>query len=98
MSTDTAGLVCLYTGTGTECWNCGGYTKAIGEDGRPGPFPGDSRYCCEECYAEDQRRQAGAAARARSCPVCGYDNAEHGPGFGCGEPVPFQCAVPAVPR
>lgn len=73
----SGGLVCLYMGDGETCWNCGGWVKAIGEDGQPGPFPGDSRYCCEECYAEDQRRSADARARVRCCPECGFDNAEH---------------------
>ena len=69
-----AGLVCLYFGNPDECQGCGGWTGAEG-----GPFPGDSRYCSEDCAAEAARRSEEAAARVRCCPSCGYDNREHGP-------------------
>lgn len=67
-------FICLYLGQG-ECWNCGGWVKAAG-----GPFPGDRRFCGEECYADYQERQARIAAREQWCPACGYDQGEHDPG------------------
>jgi hypothetical protein len=71
---DNAPFVCLYSGPADECRSCGGWTKAGG-----GPFPGDSRFCSEDCYADDQDRQAKIAAREQWCPECGYDQGEHGP-------------------
>jgi hypothetical protein len=69
------GFICLYSGTPGECQNCGGFTGAEG-----GPFPGDSRYCSEDCYAGARTRTAQAAARMACCPECGFDNAEHDTG------------------
>ena len=74
MSTGTAGFVCLYFGTGEDCWNCGGWLKAAG-----GPFDGDSRYCSEDCFADAQEREARTAQRRACCPQCGYDRQEHAP-------------------
>ena len=87
MSTETtqeaAGMICLYFGPADECRCCGGWTKAGG-----GPFEGDRRFCSEDCYADDQERQARIAARQAWCPACGYDQGEHAPdcsGDGGGE-------------
>jgi len=77
--TVSPGFICLNFGTPGECQNCGGWTRANDEDGQPGPFPGDSRYCSEDCYADAQRRTAAARARMVCCPECGFDNQEHDP-------------------
>ena len=69
------GMICLYFGDPCECQNCGGCVKAEG-----GPFPGDSRYCSEDCFADAQERAARVAQRAAWCPECGYDQGEHDPG------------------
>ena len=72
------GFACLYFGIPGECQNCGGWTGAEG-----GPFPGDSRYCSEDCYADAQQFAAQSAARAArmaSCPKCGFDRGEHDTG------------------
>ena len=74
--TDTS-MVCLYFGNPEECQSCGGWVKAGG-----GPFPGDSRYCSEDCFADAQERAAESERRAawlRGCEECGYDCGEHAP-------------------
>ena len=68
------GMICLYFGDPCECQNCGGCVKAEG-----GPFPGDARYCSEDCFADAQQRAAETARRAAWCPECGFDCGEHGP-------------------
>jgi hypothetical protein len=73
--TQTTPFICLYTGPDDECRNCGGWTRAA-----DGPFPGDSRFCSEDCYADNQERQARTATREAWCPECGYDQSEHDPG------------------
>lgn len=85
MSAETAGFVCLYFGSGEDCWSCGGWLKAAG-----GPFDGDSRYCSEDCFADAQERAAQYAQRMACCPECGYDNQEHAPDCAgaAGEPAP----------
>jgi hypothetical protein len=65
-------FVCLYTGPGDECWNCGGWTRAAG-----GPFPGDSRFCTEDCCADFSERARQRDPRMACCPGCGFDNQEH---------------------
>lgn len=70
-----SGMICLYFGRADECRYCGGWTKAAG-----GPFEGDPRFCSEDCYADDQERQARIAKREAWCPACGYDQGEHAPG------------------
>ena len=69
-------FTCLYFGTPGECQNCGGWTGAEG-----GPFPGDSRYCSEDCYADAQELGRRIAERIAIswCPDCGFDNQEHAP-------------------
>jgi hypothetical protein len=70
-------MVCLYFGDSEECQNCGGRVRAEG-----GPFPGDSRYCSEDCFADAQERAAESERRRawlRGCPECGYDCGEHAP-------------------
>lgn len=74
MSAETAGFVCLYFGSGEDCWNCGGWLKAAG-----GPFDGDSRFCSEDCFADAAIRAEEIARRTAWCPKCGYDNSEHAP-------------------
>jgi hypothetical protein len=69
-----ASMVCLYFGNAEECQNCGGWTRAEG-----GPFPGDPRYCSEDCFADAQERAAQREKRLACCPECGYDCGEHGP-------------------
>ena len=69
------GFTCLYFGNPEECQNCGGWTGAEG-----GPFPGDSRYCSEDCYADAQDRARVVNYRMACCPECGFDNAEHDTG------------------
>lgn len=80
-------FVCVLPDTATrwrECLNCGGSTSAIdAETGVAGPFPGDDRYCSEDC-AEDAHEYAARAAEQRrrqiaTCPGCGFDNQEHDP-------------------
>ena len=71
---ETAGFVCLYFGSGEDCWNCGGWLKAAG-----GPFAGDSRYCSEDCFADAKEREAQTTRRMACCPECGYDRQEHAP-------------------
>lgn len=73
--TSAPGLVCLYFGDPCECQNCGGCVTAEG-----GPFPGDPRYCSEDCFAEAQARRAVAEARDATCGRCGFDRGEHQPG------------------
>lgn len=68
------GLICLYFGNPEERQGCGGWVKAEG-----GPFPGDPRYCSEDCFADAQDRAAREQARLACCPDCGYDCGEHGP-------------------
>lgn len=68
-------FVCLYAGPEDECRGCGGWTKAGG-----GPFPGDSRFCSEDCYAETQERNRKADLRMACCPECGFDCQEHNEG------------------
>jgi hypothetical protein len=65
-------FVCLYTGPGDECWNCGGWTRAGG-----GPFPGDRRFCTEDCCADFQERARKRDLMMACCPECGFDNQEH---------------------
>ena len=63
-----------------ECQNCGGHTKAVHPDEGRGPFPGDSRFCSEECFAEFQEiteRIAAMPPRVTACRSCGLDNFEH---------------------
>lgn len=67
-------FICLYFGPADECRSCGGWTKAAG-----GPFEGDPRFCSEDCFADDQERQARIAKREAWCPACGYDQDEHAP-------------------
>jgi hypothetical protein len=74
MTAGAAGFVCLYFGTGEDCWNCGEWKKAAG-----GPFAGDSRFCSEDCFADAMEREAREAQRTACCPECGYDNQEHAP-------------------
>jgi hypothetical protein len=83
MSDSTTIILCY--GSRTECWNCGGYTKAIDPDtGKPGPFEGDDRFCSEECCAEaDERWEREKRQRElmlACCPECGFDNQEHDEG------------------
>lgn len=68
-------FACLYAGPGDECWGCGGWTKAGG-----GPFPGDSRFCCEDCAADFSERARLRDLRMACCPECGFDNQEHAEG------------------
>lgn len=65
-------FVCLYTGPEDECRGCGGWTKAGG-----GPFPGDERFCSEDCYADAQERAARRDLKMTCCPECGFDQQEH---------------------
>lgn len=75
MSTKTGDpFVCLYFGPADECRGCGGWTKAEG-----GPFPGDSKFCSEDCYADYQDRYEAAAKKPAWCTGCGYDQGEHAP-------------------
>jgi hypothetical protein len=74
MSTETAGFVCLYFGSGEDCRYCGEWLKAAG-----GPFDGDPRFCSEDCFADAKERDAREARRLACCPECGYDNSEHAP-------------------
>lgn len=70
-------MTCLYFGNPEECQCCGGWTKADG-----GPFPGDTRFCSEECFEDAMELSARMAQGAATawCPACGYDNHEHAPG------------------
>jgi hypothetical protein len=81
--TSASPFTCFYTGPDGECRNCGGWTKAGG-----GPFPGDPRFCSEDCYADNQERAAQANRRMACCPECGFDNQEHGD----------QCSHPSSPE
>lgn len=74
-------MICLYFGTPGECQNCGGSARAEG-----GPFPGDERYCSQDCFEDAAERAARAAQRLKCCDECGYDNAEHGPECSRGGP------------
>jgi hypothetical protein len=70
-------VVCLYFGNPEECQGCGGWVKAEG-----GPFPGDPRYCSEDCFADAQEfaaHQEARRTRLACCPDCGYDCGEHNP-------------------
>src|ERR1035437_10760391 len=67
MSTETAGFVCLYFGSGEDCRYCGEWLKAAG-----GPFDGDPRFCSEDCFADAKERDAREARRLACCPECGY--------------------------
>jgi len=72
----------LCFGSATECQNCGGHTKAVHPDEGRGPFPGDSRFCSEECYVEFQEvteRIAAMPSQVTACRSCGLDNFEHTP-------------------
>ena len=73
--------MCLYFGTPGECHNCGGFTGAEGDDGVTGSFPGDPRYCSEDCFVDAQEFAERAKREASSdwCPTCGYDRHEHAP-------------------
>jgi hypothetical protein len=78
--TATRATVHLCFGWPTECQNCGGHTKAVHPDEGRGPFPGDDRFCSEECYVEFQEvtdRIAAMPSRATACRSCGLDNFEH---------------------
>lgn len=70
--TTASPFICLYTGPADECRGCGGWTKAGG-----GPFPGDTRFCSEDCYADTQERTRQLDLRMACCPECGFDNQEH---------------------
>ncbi len=73
--------ICIWLGTPSECQNCGGWTRSEDEDGNRGPFPGDERFCSEECYTDHQEFvEREQRARANEwCPVCGFDRHEHAP-------------------
>lgn len=75
-------FVCLYTGPEDECRGCGGWTRAGG-----GPFPGDKRFCSEDCFADAQERAARVNLKMACCPECGFDNQEHS----------GECTQPAGP-
>jgi hypothetical protein len=80
-SPKAASYVCVYFGTPGECHNCGGWTKSVGEDGVAGPFPGDARYCSEDCFAEAQEFAERARRQADDwCSSCGFDRHEHAQG------------------
>lgn len=72
-SVERAIFLCF--GDPDTCHNCGGWTRAE-VDGVAGPFPGDSRFCSEECWESYEEMDARDRERIEKDSAASADSIE----------------------